>query len=194
MEWGFLYKKMNENIVAYQKPISEKKHLLQYITYYIDSFVAIMSSLLLLFLCAFIFYFSVTSFVPDSWKTNVIIVCVLLIPFTLFVILGINGIVRTFKTGITINTILLENGIVTINYSNWKKSHNLTIKATRINAEITEIGIGIGRGGPKGITIYDYGNIALQQRIRGNDETEIKEMVKVIKTIRAESGYPLPWL
>lgn len=187
---------MNKNKVVYQKPTSNKKTLLQCIMHHTYSFVAITSSLFLLFMCVIIFYISATLFVSESWKTNVIILCVLLIPFTLFAIFAINGIVRVFKTGISINTILLEDGIVTINYNRLGKNHNLTIKATRINAEMGQIGIGAQRGGPKGITIYDYGDIALQQRINDDvmDEKTMEKVVNAIRKIRAESGNPLPWL
>ena len=80
-----------------------------------------------------------------------------------------------------------------------RKNKTKRIKTTRINAEVT--GFPVGLGGcilyrEEGITIYDYGKIAFQQRINDDvmDEKMMKKVVDAIRKVRAESGYPLPWL
>ena len=184
---------MGEKRVVYQKPQAKDRTLLQRILYHKVTIVLLTLSIATLFLCVLILFLVFTVFSFESWKTILYEVCFMITPIILLALFSVNGIVEIIKTTISITTIVLEDGVVKINFTRGRKNHCKTIKATRINAEKTRVGF--SSGGPNAIAIFDYGSIVVIQRIRVDEEMrEIDEMIKIIKTVRAESGKPLPWL
>ncbi|MBO7477505.1 MAG: hypothetical protein J6U04_06180 [Salinivirgaceae bacterium] len=130
---------------------------------------------------------------------NIILTSILEIALLLLIAYLIGVVISTLKEDAIINSIVSENGTITIDYVLMRKNKTKKIKTTRINAEVTRFPVVLGGYNlywEEGITIYDYGKIAFQQRINDDvmDEKMMIKVVDAIRKVRAESGNPLPWL
>ena len=192
---------MDKSTIIYQRPSAGKIPLLKRVKNHISTIImtTFYSFFALIFTgCAIVV--SMEEHANDyGLAKNIILTLIVEIALLLLIAYLVGVVVSALKTDIVINSIILEDGSITINYVLVGRTKTKSIKTTRINAEITQFPVRLGGRilyWEKGITIYDYGNIALQQRLNDDimDEEMMGKVVNAIRKIRAESGNPLPWL
>ena len=192
---------MDKSVIIYQRPHTGKIPLLKRVKNHISTIImtAFHSFFALIFTGCAILVLMEEHAKDYGVAKNIILTLIIEIAFLLLIAYLVGVVVSTLKTDIVINSIISEDGTITINYVLVRKMKTKSIKTTRINAEITQFPVGLGGRilyWEKGITIYDYGDIALQQRINDDvmDEKTMEKVVDAIRKVRAESGNPLPWL
>ncbi len=192
---------MNNSEIIYQRPHTGKIPLLKRVKNHISTIImtAFHSFFALIFTGCAILVLMAEHAKDYGFVKNIILTSILEIALFLLIAYLIGVVISTLKEDAVINSIVSENGTITIDYVLMRKNKTKKIKTTRINAEVTRFPVVLGGYNlywEEGITIYDYGKIAFQQRINDDvmDEKMMKKVVDAIRKVRAESGYPLPWL